>query len=105
MSKLSFGELLRSERRKKGLTMRELERRTGISQAYISQLESGKRNAPKPDMIKKLSDGIDVSYLYLLEKTGYFEGFIEEIEKAFEEIFQEAGYSWQSIEKTTDGNQ
>lgn len=68
---MSFGDFLKEERKKKGLTMRELERRTGISQAYISQIESGKRNAPKPDLLRKLSKGLDVEYLQLLHEAGY----------------------------------
>ncbi|GAB3797512.1 helix-turn-helix domain-containing protein [Virgibacillus kimchii] len=68
---MTFGEFIKEKRTEKGLTMRELERRTGISQAYISQIESGKRNVPKPELIKKISNGLDVDYLDLLQKAGY----------------------------------
>lgn len=51
--------------------MRELERRTGISQAYISQIENGKRSTPNPDIIKKLAKGLNEDPNYLMTLAGY----------------------------------
>lgn len=69
---MGFGERLKKLRLKKGLKMRELERLTGISQAYISQMESGKRSIPAVDVIKKLADGFCVSSIDLMVMAGYF---------------------------------
>lgn len=42
-------------RKEKGLTLREVEKLTGISNAYLSQLENGKIKKPSYDTIQKLN--------------------------------------------------
>ena len=42
----NYGEFLKSARKAKRLTLREVEQKTGISNAYLSQLESGKVKQP-----------------------------------------------------------
>jgi len=66
-----FGDYIRNLRKERKMGVRELERRSGISQAYISQIETGKRDTPKPIMINKLSKGLDVSYIELMIKAKY----------------------------------
>lgn len=73
---MNFGNFIKSMREKKGLKMREVERRSGISQAYISQIENGKRSVPKPEIIKKLAKGLDEDYSYLMYQAGYINGNI-----------------------------
>jgi DNA-binding Xre family transcriptional regulator len=46
----------RQLRKAKGLTLREVEESTGISNAYLSQLETGKIKSPGYDTVKKLHD-------------------------------------------------
>ncbi|PPA70508.1 XRE family transcriptional regulator [Jeotgalibacillus proteolyticus] len=58
-------------RKEKKLSMRKLADRSGVSHAYISQLESGKRDAPKPELIRKLSNGLGVDYHELMLWAGY----------------------------------
>lgn len=70
---MTFGEDIKKMRNKKGLSSRELARRAGVSQAYISQLETGKNNNPTNEMIKKIAKGLDMSYIELLQKAGYLE--------------------------------
>lgn len=41
-------------RKAKGLTLREVEKSTGISNAYLSQLETGKIKSPGYDTVKAL---------------------------------------------------
>lgn len=43
-------------RKAKGLTLREVETKTGISNAYLSQLETGKIKSPGYDTVKTLYD-------------------------------------------------
>lgn len=68
---MEFGKLLKELRIKKGLAMRELARRSGVSQAYISQIEKGERGVPKPDVIFKLAPHLDISYSKLMNAAGY----------------------------------
>ena len=50
---------------KKGMTLVEVERATGISNSYLSQLETGKRGVPSVRILRKLSEcyGVKLSKL------------------------------------------
>jgi len=56
---VTFAEYLRIVRQVKGWTIREVERRSGISNAYICQLENGKTN-PTIVMLKKLAEVYEI---------------------------------------------
>lgn len=66
-----FGKYLKEIRLKKGLTLRDIEKKSGVSNAYLSQVENGKRNAPTPDILMKIHEVLGVSYDELMEKAGY----------------------------------
>jgi HTH-type transcriptional regulator, competence development regulator len=66
-----LGEELRRIRELKGMTLREVEKITGISNAYISQVETGKIEKPSPNNLYKLAEAYGVSYEQLMEKAGF----------------------------------
>lgn len=66
-----YGQYFKALRMSKGLTLREVERQTEISNAYLSQLESEKIKQPSPNTLYKLSQFYKVSYELLMEKVGY----------------------------------
>ena len=68
-----FYDKLRDMRKLKGFTIRELADRSGVSAAYISQLENGNRGIPSPDVLMKLSEGLNTSYSELMDIAGYLE--------------------------------
>ncbi len=68
-----FYEHLKDFRKLKGFTIRELADRSGVSAAYISQLENGNRGVPSPEILLKLSEGLNVSYNELMKLAGYLE--------------------------------
>ncbi len=68
-----FGEYLKSLREKQRLSLREVERDSGVSNAYIAQIERGDRPAPSPDILRKLAPVYNVTVQLLLEKAGYLE--------------------------------
>ncbi|MCD1261826.1 helix-turn-helix transcriptional regulator [Paenibacillus athensensis] len=68
-----FYDQLRDLRKHRGFTVRELSERSGVSHAYISQLESGKRRIPSPDVLAKLSKGLNIPYAELMRVAGYLE--------------------------------
>ena len=70
---MSFSDYLKNLRTKQGLKLREVERLTKISNSYLSQIETGKRNPPHPDILKKLAPIYEVSLKELMEKAGYLE--------------------------------
>lgn len=68
---MSFYEQLKDLRKLKGFTIREVSSRSGVSKAYISQLENGNRGVPSPEILKKLSSGLHISYDELMKLAGY----------------------------------
>ena len=96
-----LGDFLKELRERKGVSLKKVEDETGISNAYLSQLETGVRQRlPNPDRLKALADYNNVSLQQLLEKAGYFgEGDIEEtqeqkIEKAFLHVISDPAFKY-----------
>ena len=71
MKRQTLGQFLKKIRDDKGLTLREVEAATGISNAYLSQLEGDKIKQPSPVWLHKLGDTYEVSYATLLALAGY----------------------------------
>ncbi len=55
-----FSKLIKQTRVEKGLSLRDVEKATGISYSYLSQLESANRNIPKLDTIGALFNFYDL---------------------------------------------
>ena len=96
-----FGEFLKELREKKGVTLKQVEEGTGMSNAYISQLETGtRRRLPAPDKLKALADYFNVSIQELLEKAGYVEANEvgetreQKIEKAFAHVISDPDFKY-----------
>jgi len=62
---------LRTARERKGLTLRAVEQATEVSNAYLSQLESGKIKQPSPIVLHKLSQLYGISYADAMRFAGY----------------------------------
>ena len=73
MSTMGLAEQLRQIRTAKNVSMREVERATGISNAYLSQLESGNATNPSPHILHKLAQFYEVPYTSLMRTAGYLE--------------------------------
>ena len=56
-----FGEVLRQIRKEKKLSLRDVEKITGVSNAYLSQIESGKRNIPTIAVMLRLAKGYGIT--------------------------------------------
>lgn len=67
----ALGQVLRKIRQSRGHSIREVERKTGISNAYLSQLETGKIEQPSPNFLYRLSDFYSVPYDLLMKAAGY----------------------------------
>lgn len=67
----SLGRMLAQARTRNGLTQRAVEAETGISNAYLSQLEGGKVRQPSPTILHKLAEFYGVDYAVILEWAGY----------------------------------
>lgn len=67
----NYGDYIKALRQAKGLTLRDVEKETEISNAYLSQLESGKVKQPSPITLHKLAQYYGVEYDFVMEKVGY----------------------------------
>lgn len=61
-----FGELIKGARQARGMTIRDLENRTGISNATICQLETGASNNPTASTLIALHEELLVSYAAMI---------------------------------------
>lgn len=66
-----LGNFLKKKREESTLTLRQVEKATDISNAYLSQLENNKITKPSPTILKKLSKTYDTSYHRLMTIAGY----------------------------------
>lgn len=69
----SLGAQLRTLRQAKGLSLRDVETKSGkkISNPYLSQLENDKIKKPSPHILQELADIYGVQYEMLMEAAGY----------------------------------
>lgn len=69
----SLAEFLAYTRGIKKMTLREVEEATGkdVSNAYLSQLETGRISRPSPNVLHSLAQVYGVPYETLMEKAGY----------------------------------
>jgi HTH-type transcriptional regulator, competence development regulator len=70
MSK-KLGDILEAARAHKGDTLRDVEKATKISNAYLSQLESGGIKEPSPHKLHKLASHFNLNYNDLMAAAGY----------------------------------
>jgi len=66
-----IGPYLKAVRKKLTLTLREVQKATSISNAYLSQLENGKIKQPSPSVLHRLATCYKESYNHLLRLAGY----------------------------------
>jgi transcriptional regulator with XRE-family HTH domain len=57
----------------RGLTLRDVEKTTDISNAYLSQLENGRADQPSPRILHKLAGFYDFPYTELMIAAGYLQ--------------------------------
>ena len=57
----TFGELLRERRRTLNLTQADVASRIGVSNTYISALESGRKQAPPRALVEALAASLEIS--------------------------------------------
>ena len=68
---LSLGVALKRAREVRGLSAVDAARAAGISQAYLSKLESDSVKKPSPHVLHQLSEALTVPYADLMRLSGY----------------------------------
>jgi transcriptional regulator with XRE-family HTH domain len=66
-----LGDQLRAMRDAHGMSLRAVETVTGISNAYLSQIETGRVEKPAPNILYKLAELYGTSYDGLMEVAGH----------------------------------
>ncbi|MHC5037899.1 MAG: helix-turn-helix domain-containing protein [Planctomycetota bacterium] len=66
-----LAKYLRSLRKASRLTLRTVEEKTGVSNAFLCQLELGKVKHPSPVVLHKVAQTYGVTYEVLMEAAGY----------------------------------
>jgi transcriptional regulator with XRE-family HTH domain len=71
--KLTLGQYLTSIRNDRGITLREVERRTEkvVSNAYLSQIENDQIKKPNPNILNALAELYHIPYEQLMERAGF----------------------------------
>jgi transcriptional regulator with XRE-family HTH domain len=69
----TLGEELRRIRELRGVSLRQVETAAKISNAYLSQLETGKAERPSPHVLHTLATYYEVPYEFLMEAAGYLQ--------------------------------
>jgi len=65
---VTIGDNIRTYRKKKQFTQKELGELIGISNTYLSDMEIGRTN-PSIKTLKKIAKGLDIHYMELLRDT------------------------------------
>jgi HTH-type transcriptional regulator, competence development regulator len=66
-----LGGVLRLRREELGFSLRQVEDKTGISNAYLSQVENHKITQPSPSVLQKLAELYGISYSRLMGLAGH----------------------------------
>ena len=71
--KPTLGQYLASIRHDRKMSLRQVEEVSGkeVSNAYLSQLETGKIVQPNPHVLNTLSEIYRIDYVHLMELAGY----------------------------------
>jgi transcriptional regulator with XRE-family HTH domain len=74
MARRTLGEELRAARTAAGLSLREVERRSGIHNAHLSQIENGRILKPEMALLWELAGLYGIDYPELLRLAGHARG-------------------------------
>lgn len=71
--RLSLGEYLAVIRNNRRMSLRAVEDKTNkqVSNAYLSQIETGKIQQPSPNILHALAEAYEISFDQLMENAGY----------------------------------
>src|ERR1039457_2571011 len=95
-----LGPYLKNLRKAAGLSLKQVEHKAHVSNAYLSQLERGIRNSPHPDILKRLAEVYEVSHPDLLIVAGYLDGEAKkgigrpQVEQAFRHVIHDPQFRY-----------
>ncbi len=78
-SRIEFGVFLNECRKEKGISIRKLAAKCGLSASYLSYLERGIHGPPSIDVTEKLAEELGVSKDAMLAKAGHLDPELSKI--------------------------
>ncbi len=99
----NLAQKIKKIRKEADLSMADLSKRTGLSEAYLSKLEKGEYKSLSLRTCKTLADGLSLSLREFLEKVGFLE--LSKSRPSFQMIsqaFRSQGYSVDEAERVMD---
>ena len=89
---MTLGSALKEARLRARMSLRDVEKATGISNGYLSQLESDHVKQPSPHHLYRLAEVYGRDYAELMEAAGYAvpEGAIAPVRPAIRGLVEEA---------------
>ncbi|MFC7802862.1 helix-turn-helix domain-containing protein [Bacillus subtilis] len=75
---------LKTKRKQYGMTQTELAERTGLTSAYISQIENGKRKKPSREVIKKFAKVLSIPNIEVMQLLEFIADEADETKNAQE---------------------
>lgn len=101
LTNVELGSFLKTIRESRDISLREVEKLTGVGYSHLSMIENGKRNVT-PALLKNLSKIYHINYIDLYEKAGYIDlAEKERLNKNEKQISSipilgtvKAGYNW-----------
>ena len=98
MEESNFGHFLKSLRDRQRMSLRDVEKESGVSNPYIAQIEKGDRPPPRPEILRKLAGVYKVTVRELFMRAGYLDEpevtatEEERIEAAFQYVLSDPDY-------------
>lgn len=87
MANSKLGQTIREQRKAKGLTQKQLATKLGKGESTIRMWELGK-NRPKPELLQKISELLEIPLGNLYIEAGYFENLKDLATKNLSEILE-----------------
>lgn len=83
---MSLSDYIREMRKRKDWSQRDLATASGISNAEISRIESGKRKEPSPSVLKAIASALNVPVEEVLQQAGVIERGKAAVDEALKEV-------------------
>lgn len=61
----NLGNVIKEARKNKKKSLRSLANEIGVSHPYLSQLENGRNTHPSKEILLKIAEGLNISFIYL----------------------------------------
>lgn len=86
---MTLGQKLKALRKKNNKSLRQVQKQTGISNSYLSELENDRKENPSMDILKKLADLYEVDLSYFVASENTINSLSQDEKEFFEEILKD----------------